>query len=104
MMQMTHFPTLGRFDNQPNSSRLWGASCLYSPRIRERVCLESLEVPQIADSVLHFEVARVGTMREEAPLSPLCGTKTRGPDPSSAFPNSLEKRNSRKLRGTDIKK
>src|ERR687894_3020276 len=95
-MQMTHFPTMGRFDNQPNSSRLWGTSCLYSPRIRERVCLESLEVPQIADSVLHFEVARVGievarvgTTRQEPPLSPLCGTKTRGPDPSSSFPNSL---------------
>jgi hypothetical protein len=32
---MTHFSTLGRFDNQPNSSRLWGVSRLYSPRIRE---------------------------------------------------------------------
>jgi hypothetical protein len=62
------------------------------PRRPLRDCLESLEGPQIADSGLRFEVAGVGTTREtreEAPLSPLCGTKTRGPDPSSSFQNSL---------------
>ena len=43
MIQMSHFSTLGRFDNQPNSSRLWGVSCLYSPSFREKLSDKYLE-------------------------------------------------------------
>jgi hypothetical protein len=42
-MKMSHFSTLGRLDTQPNSTRLWGVSCLYSPSIREKLSEKGLD-------------------------------------------------------------